>query len=180
MDTDTVVLSAFSALLGAFLGYVFALRAARRQRLHEGKQQAYESMFPKIQESIDIMGEILAIEDLELEGGEKAQGQLVRLMRPLWVLGIDAGISELGGQLEGFTGKKPTVELLESVKNTVSAWLVIEFYGLVRDLRYDFAGLEFTPPAQDVKTKLDKVLSMMGGDELTLSLRSLVRGSGLS
>ena len=47
-------------------------------------------------------------------------------------------------------------------------------------LRYDFAGLELTPPSPDLKAKLDGVLSRMGGDEITLSMRSLLRQTGLS
>jgi len=37
-----------------------------------------------------------------------------------------------------------------------------------------------TPPNPDLKAKLDSVLSMMGGDEITLSMRSLLRQTGLS
>jgi len=47
-------------------------------------------------------------------------------------------------------------------------------------LRYDFAALELTPPSPDLKAKLDGVLSRMGGDEITLSMRSLLRQTGLS
>src|SRR2546426_713209 len=124
MDAETVLIAIVSAFLGAAFGYFFALRAARRQGLRDSKQQAYGNMFPKIQEAIDIMGEILAIEDLELKEGDKAQGLLIRLMRPLWVLGIQDGILEASGHLEGFEGKKVTLDLLEEVKNTTGAGLL--------------------------------------------------------
>jgi len=137
VDAETGLLVIVSAFLGAAFGYFFALRAARRQSLRDSKQEAYGNMFPKIQEAIDIMGEILALEDLELKEGDKAQGLLIRVMRPLWVLGIQDGIAEAAGHLEGFEGKKLTLDLLQEVRNTTGAWLLIEFYGLLRDLRYD-------------------------------------------
>src|SRR2546427_9493238 len=123
MDADALAVGVISALVGVFLGgvlgYFLALRAARRQRRHESKEESYGAMFPKIQESIDIMGEIIASAELKLEEGEKAQGLLVGLLRPLWVYGIDDGIGEVTGLLEDFKGKKPTVDLLESVRPTV-------------------------------------------------------------
>lgn len=167
------------ALLGAFLGYRFALRAARSERLYDTKQQTYAGMFPKIQESIDILGEILELEDLNLEGDERAQGLLVRLIRPLWLLGIEGGIDEAGDQLGNFKGKKLTTDLLEDMRSVVSGWLLLEFYALIRDVRYDLSALGFAPPNPELKAKLDKVIAMVGGDETALGLRSLLRKSGL-
>jgi len=177
---DALPLALLGALVGALLTYRLALRAARREILHDTKQETYLEMFPKIQESIDMLGEVMALEDLNLEEGEKAQGLLVRLIRPLWVLGIQNGIAEVGGHLENFKGKKPTTDLLEAVRASAAAWLLLEFYTVLRDLRYDLSALEFTPPNRDLKAKLDRVISMLGGDETALGLRSLLRKSGLS
>src|SRR3989442_15989361 len=106
-----LVVGLVSAVVGVLLGYAFALRAARRQRRHEIKEGAYGRMFPKIQESIEILGGIQAVLGLELKKDETTEALVERLSQPLWVLGLTDAMTEMRGYLSDPAGTKQPPEL---------------------------------------------------------------------
>jgi len=137
-------------------------------------------MFPKIQESIDILGGIQAVVGLELKKDETPEALVERLSQPLWVLGLTDAMTEMRGYLSDPAGTKQPPELFAKIQKAVYTRLFSEVYRNLRDLRYDLAALELTPPSPEVKAKLDTALgtmlvSMFGQDKGSEFLWNVLR-----
>ena len=166
-------------LLGAIAGYALSLRTARKQRLHEIKQEAYGRMFPMIEESIYVMGGIHELQGLDFPNDEDFKGYLTRLFRPLFALGdwdTMRDLDDIEGDSESKKGRR---ELLVSVRDYIVTRLIMELYAERRELRHEFAGLSLTPPGPVVQQKLEVVTSLLTEEDLNLGLRNLMKSAGL-
>ena len=167
------------ALLGAIAGYLLSLRTARKQRLHEVKQEAYGRMFPIIEESVFLMGQIHELQELSFPRDEEFKGYLARLFAPLFALGDWDTMRDLD-EIEADTEtKKGRLELLETARNYLMTRLIMELYSGRRELRHEFAGLSMVPPGSTVQAKLNAVTSMLTEEDLNFGLRTLMKSAGM-
>lgn len=182
-DGETLAIALLSGglltLLGTFIGYALSLRTARKQRLHEIKQETYGRMFPIIEESIFIMGDVQELQGLDFSRDEEFKGYLARLFRPLFILGDSDTMRDLDEIEADMETKKGRRELLETARNYIVTMLIMELYTGRRDLRHEFAGLSLTPPGPKVQQKLDTVTSMLTEEDLNMGLRTLMKSAGL-
>ncbi len=189
IDVQLVTLAAVagvSAILGALVGGLLALRVARRQRYHEAKQRAYEKFLPQVQESISVLGAMHEVTTLDLNDDERFVGNAVSLIGQLFSLGGREGwetldvIDELAkeGDEEEET-EEDRREFLEAVRE----WVVrVFFYRLwegQRELVRQKTVLSFAAPDPEVLEKLDEVISMFSGDWTGFGLRQLFSRVGL-
>ncbi len=189
MVLDIITLAAVagaSAVLGAVVGGLLALRVARRQRLHEAKQRAYEKFLPQIQESISVLGAMHEVTTLDLNDDERFVGNAVSLVGQLFSLGGREGwetldvideLAEEGNEEE--ESEEDRREFLEAVRESVVKVFFYRLFEGQRELVRQRTVLSFASPDPEVLEKLDEVISLFSGDWTGFGLRQLFSRVGL-
>src|SRR5438034_10435719 len=119
----TLAISGLLALSAVYVGYRLSLRTARKQRLYQIRQEAYGRMFPIIEESVYLMGQILDFQDMTFPEDEDFKGYVGRLLGPLFVLGdwdTMRDLDDIEADPKTKTGRK---EFLEIARNHMATRL---------------------------------------------------------
>ncbi len=186
-----VAVTALSAVLGAIVGAFLLLKIVRRQRMHESKQRAYESLIPPIQESIVILGAMHELDTLEIGDDDRFVANLLTLVAGLSYFGDREGwdtLSEIQvmadeADEEREEGEEETEEdrqqFLEDVKESVIGALAFQLSKNRGELRRLGAVLSFARPNELVSKGLVKVDSMFTSDLMGFGLRRIHREVGL-
>ena len=187
-----VAVTALSAVLGAIVGAFLLLRIVRRQRMHESKQGAYESLIPPIQESIVILGAMQELDTLEISDDDRFVANLLTLIAGLAYFGDREGwdtLSEIQAvadeadeereESEEEETEEDRQQFLEDVKESVTGALAFQLSKNRSELRRLGAVLSFARPNQQVSEGLAKVDSMFTSDLMGFGLRRIHREAGL-